>query len=73
MDSEAFKIKKLKSYRNAFWTFLILTYAISRASEIIKQSGGTSEGIAIFIVAVNATAPLIMIFCGVMWIKIKRQ
>lgn len=73
MDNEALKIKKLKGYRNAFWAFLILTYVIGRAGEMIKQSGGTSEGTAIFIVAIQAISPLVMIFCGVMWIKINRE
>lgn len=73
MDNETLKIKKLKGYRNAFLAFLILTYVIGRAGGMIKQSGGTSEGIAIFIVAVQAISPLVMIFCGVMWIKIKRE
>lgn len=73
MDNEALRIKKLKGYRNAFWAFLILTSVIGRAGEMIKQSGGTSEGAAIFIVAVQAISPLVMIFCGAMWIKIKRE
>ena len=54
MDNEILKIKKLKDYRNVFWVFSILTYAIGRAGEIIKQSDGTSEGIAIFIIARRA-------------------
>ena len=71
MDNEILKIKKLKDYRNVFWVFSILTYAIGRAGEIIKQSDGTSEGIAIFIIVVQTISPLVMIFCGVMWIKLK--
>ena len=71
MDTE--KINKQKNYRNAFWAFLILGYVIGRAGEMIKQSGGTSERIAIFIVAVQAVAPLVMIFCGVMWFKLKGE
>lgn len=73
MDDKTLKIKNLKGYRNAFWVFLILTYVIGRAGEMIKQFGGTSEGAAIFIVFVQIISPLVVIFCGVMWIKLKRE
>ena len=65
--------KKAKSYRNAFWAFLVLTYVIGKTGQIIKEQGGTDSGTAAFIIFAQALSPLIMIFCGIMWFKLNTK
>lgn len=46
-DREAV-VKKLESYRNAFFAFFVLVYVVGRAGEMIKETGGASPSVAFF-------------------------
>src|SRR3989344_2287132 len=72
MDKQ--ELQKLKKiYSKAFWILSLSLGGLGNLMQNVRESGGTTSGTATFLVFLNAVISFSLLYCVIMWSRLRHK